>query len=283
MSLGSETNTSFFASVHAGIGYEAVEAMGHDLSSSPEASRHLAEELGDVLLQVVLNAQVAKDTTHFTIEDVIRGINDKMRRRHPHVFASGLLSREAITEESIRIHWQNEKEREGKGAFPASKLGEQLATVSKSFPATIQAQKIGRLAEKVDFDWETPAQVLKQLQEEVGEVAQAMEESEKKTGAPLCQENLAPFHSENAKIAEEIGDVYFTLAQLCRHLGYDSEVVASMGNKKFSRRFRKMEEFARDEGRSFGDLSSGDRERLWAQVKATEHLQPSFDGGPGHE
>lgn len=250
--------------------YEAVEAMGADFSQSPEAASHLAEELGDVLLQVVLNAQIAKDTGLFSMDDVIRTINDKMRRRHPHVFSEQREARESLSEESIRTKWEQIKEQEGKGSKSGSRLVEQIATISKSFPSTIQAQKIGRIAEKSNFDWDKPEQVLKQLRDEIDEVVEAMETGKKQIGADLTQENLGHLLSVKDKIAEEIGDVYFTLAQLCRHLGLDSEIVATMGNQKFCRRFKQMESLAQAEGASIDALSASDRERLWAQVKMGE-------------
>lgn len=250
--------------------YEAVDAMSYQMApKSPEASE-LAEELGDVLLQVVLNAQVAQDHNLFTIEDVIRSITLKMRRRHPHVFSSANNELQKITETEVRENWEKIKRDEGKAKGNLSKLEEQLVTVSKSFPSTIQAQKLGRIAEKVKFDWDTPRQVLDQLKDEIKELSEVMEPNDQVQNFPLIKDSLNPGTDLSEKLSDELGDVYFTLAQLCRHLGLDSEVVAMTGNKKFSRRFRNMDQLASMEGKTIEILSPLDKERLWNRVKLAE-------------
>jgi MazG family protein len=231
--------------------YEAVEAM-----SLGTAGASLQEELGDVLLQVVLNAQLAQDTESFTIENVIDSINAKMRRRHPHVFKP---TGHKVTEESIRQSWESIKlEEKASQGNSSTKLASQLATIAKSFPATIQAQKIGRLTEKLNFDWSDPREVLDQVQSELDEVREAM--------LPANKENPEYI----AAVAEEIGDVYFSLAQLCRHLGLDSEVVALNANAKFNRRLTKLETLALAQGIPIDQATPEVREEWWAQVKRQE-------------
>jgi MazG family protein len=259
--------------------YEAVDAMSGDFLSNPHDAHHLAEELGDVLLQVVLNAQVAKDANFFSIEDVIQMVNQKMRRRHPHVFAEKNQTEEPVSEKAIRAKWEQIKELEGKVPKAGSRLSEQLSTISKGFPSTTKAQKIGRIAEKMHFDWDKPVNVLHQLKNEIVEVTEAFEDAKNQLGTDLLQENLSHVPAAIDKIAEEIGDVYFTLAQLCRHLCLDSEIAATTGNRKFTRRFLQMEELALQEGLSINMLSLQDRERLWAQVKINEASFNKLDMG----
>ena len=223
--------------------YEAVEAMtsGH--------VDEIRDELGDVLLQVVLNAQVAQDQGNFNIADVIRGIDAKMRRRHPHVFDNA--DGKAVSVDQVKDNWEKIKSAEKKGQAPDKKG---LFGKVKEFPATQKALKIGKIANKIDFDWDGPSQVLSQLKAEIQELEHEMLQGP----------------STADRIEDELGDVYFTLAQLSRHLGIDPEVVANRGNSKFLRRFQTMEQLLRSENREFKDLSRKQKEALWGEAKKKE-------------
>lgn len=223
--------------------YEASAALG---SRDP---KEMADELGDVLLQVVLNAQLGNDAGQFSIMDVIQGLDAKMRRRHPHVFAMD-QSNAVKTAEDVRRNWDEIKKEERKNAPPASMFAEEEGI----FPSLLQAHKIGGKAKKVDFDWNNADEVFVQLRSEW----QELEQEWKKT--PTLTKHLQA----------EIGDVFFSLAQFCRHLDINPEVVAQDGNDKFLRRFRGMEALMRQRGLSWQDLSDDAKENLWREIKKSE-------------
>lgn len=218
--------------------YEAVHAMGEN------DPKELSGELGDVLLQVVLNAQLALDAKKFSIVDVIDGIDAKMIRRHPHVFA-----KETRQEGS----WDAIKAEEKKAAGTA-KPEKIFDAADKMHPASAQAVKIGKIASSINFDWDDANEVFAQVRSEVEEVA----------------EELAKTERDPARLADEIGDLYFSLAQLSRHLGLEPEVVALDANKKFLRRFAKLEEIAKAKGQDPRTASREGLEALWKAVKADE-------------
>jgi MazG family protein len=221
--------------------YEAAEAM----FGTDEA--HLLEELGDVLLQVVLNAQLAHDKGRGDVRDVITSINSKMQRRHPHVF--GELAGQGISKAEIKTNWERIKVTEK--AIKQHKAG-YFAGCAKVVPALNQAQKIGKRAHTIRFDWDSPAEVLKQCQSELQELEHEM------TAA------------DRDRLHDELGDVFFSLAQLSRHLGVDPEVAAQQGNAKFLRRFAAMEEICRVRGQEVTQLTRDELEALWKEAKSQE-------------
>jgi len=225
--------------------YEAAEAMsGSDCGE-------ICDELGDVLLQVVLNAQIARDEGHFSIIDVIDAINKKMLRRHPHVFS---VAKEGVTSAEVRSNWDKIKASEKLAKLRNDQAVGVFTGASKVHPSTIQALHIGKKAAKINFDWETPQQVFDQLKSEVGEL-----EFEVKQDS---------FDIE--KVSQEIGDVYFSLAQLCRHLKLEPETVAMDGNRKFLNRFSRLEAIASSEGKDVKSVSRDELEQLWLKAKASE-------------
>lgn len=217
--------------------YEAAEAM-----AAGDAAE-LCGELGDVLLQVVLNSQIAKDKKHFDISDVIDAINTKMRRRHPHVFAG-----------ADSVNWNAIKADEAREKGKKPKKKGVFADAEKKHPATAQAFKIGKLAADVKFDWDNAKQVLAQVRDEVEEMTVELERK----------------RVNHAKVAEEIGDVYFSLAQLCRHLELDPETVSVDANRKFLRRFSALEKLAAKDELDVKDATRDQLEALWKRVKAKE-------------
>jgi len=230
--------------------YEASDAMAAD---DPAA---IQDELGDVLLQVVLNAQVARDCGQFQVADVIRGIDAKMRRRHPHVFGGATERGQVKTAGDVRQAWDVIKAAEK--AEKATVAGEVesglFADAEKRSPATLQALKIGKIAGKVRFDWDSADEVFVQLVSEVDEL----------------RAELTSARRDEVKTAAEIGDVYFSLAQLCRHLGLDPEIVARDGNRKFLRRFAQLEQLAAARGVDVQTASRNQLEALWQDVKRQE-------------
>lgn len=217
--------------------YEAVEAMHGD------SVEDLRDELGDVLLQVVLNAQIAKDDGAFNIAQVIRAIDDKMKRRHPHVFGGETFGSAA----EHRARWEQlkaeEKKSENRGIF---------AKLSKHGSANLVAMEIGKIAKRIQFDWNDASEVWSQLSSEVSELSEALE------GAKFIADE---------PVMAELGDVYFTLAQLCRHLGVDPEIMALQGNRKFTERFAIVEKLAYEQGVDVTKADADQLESLWQLAK----------------
>jgi MazG family protein len=209
----------------------------------------MCDELGDVLLQVVLNAQIATDEKTFDIDDVVQSIHNKMYRRHPHVFGTE-AEREAREIPHIMKRWEEIKHSE-RAPNETSSYMEQEG-VYKVFPATSQASKIGKAARKVNFDWTKRDQVFDVLIGEIQELKVEWLKSDKK---------LSP------ELYSELGDVYFSLAQLCRHLDLEPEMVAMDGNHKFLKRFEWMEAKAKSRGQKISDLDAGTIEDLWKRAK----------------
>lgn len=211
----------------------------------------LKSELGDLLFQSVFHAQMAKEAGHFDIDDVVGAIVDKMVNRHPHVFGDGDVANAAAqTEawEAMKARERSRKAAEGKEA-PSAMDG-----VAKALPALMRAQKLTKRAAREGFDWPNYRQVLEKLDEEVAEVVEAAERPE----------------LDYAAVTEELGDILFVCANLCRKLEVDAEEALRAGNRKFERRFRRMEELARQQGQRFGDLALEEQEQLWSAAKRLE-------------
>ena len=217
--------------------YEAAETM------LAEPSAELIDELGDVLLQVVLNAQLAADGGRGDIEDVVRGIRQKMIRRHPHVFAT---SDQAISADEVTRQWALIKQKEKPKDHTEGVFGK----TRKVHPALTQAFQIGKTAKNIAFDWHTPEEVFQQLQAELTELQQEIAAEDK------------------TKIADELSDCFFSLAQLSRHLEFEPEEIAQRGNMKFLRRFEMMESLARDNGIDVTTVGQAKLEELWAEAKS---------------
>ncbi len=219
--------------------YEAVDAI------EQKDSAHLCEELGDVLLQVVLQSQIAADAGEFNIVDVCRVVNEKMIRRHPHVFGEDVSAQSA--EEVLDI-WDkvklSEKEHSPEGL---------LDGVPRSFPALLQAYKISRKAVAVGFDWDTVDDVWAKVHEECEELKEAAETGDK-TAMEL-----------------ELGDVLFSLVNVGRKYGIDAETSLRATCNKFRQRWSFMEGAAWAQGRSIEDLSMEELQELWDLAK--QHLE----------
>lgn len=235
--------------------YEASDVM------APVNYTKLKEELGDVLLQVVLNAQLAKDSDKFSILDVVRNLDSKMRRRHPHVFGEeGQPEVKTSRDKSdIKIKWEEVKARE-KLNSPASDNEAGVFSSLKSGklnPSSRLAVEIGKLAKKINFDWKDPLEVFSQLESEVLELK---EEIHKK--------------SSKDRIAAEMGDLIFCISQLCRHLDLDPEICGIDGNKKFLRRFEALEKLAHSKKINVHSAGTEQLENLWKEAKALEKSKP---------
>jgi tetrapyrrole methylase family protein / MazG family protein len=231
--------------------YEVLDA----LESRNDAK--FAEEMGDLLLQIVFHSQIASEENRFTVSDVIREIHDKMIRRHPHVF--GAIRAKDSTE--VLRNWEQIKAEERRsdatqaqpnGQLAAAKETSLLDGVSHGLPATLQGFQLTRKAGRIGFDWENAAGVFEKLNEEAEEVKTALK------------------NNDPQKVEEELGDLLFAAVNLARFLKVDPEIALSRANAKFSQRFRAMERLAREGGREFKDLPREEMEALWDATKLSE-------------
>jgi len=213
----------------------------------------LKSELGDLLFQSVFHARMAEEAGHFDIDDVVRGLVAKMVDRHPHVFGDASIdSAEAQTGawEVMKAAERARKAQERAEDGHASALD----GVALALPALMRAEKLTRRAGRVGFDWPSPEPVLDKLQEEIGELKEAIAEPKR----------------DQAHVAEELGDILFVVANLCRKLEIDPEQALRSANAKFVKRFAGMEELARSRGQDFASLSLDEQEALWTAVKVAE-------------
>jgi ATP diphosphatase len=215
--------------------YEVADAIArNDLGD-------LRSELGDLLLQVVFHARMAEEAGEFDFNDVAGSIAEKMLRRHPHVFGSA----EERAGGKVDGSWEEIKEQERLGGADSSAL----AGVALALPALKRAQKLGKRAARVGFDWSNRDGVQAKIEEELGELEEAVA-----TG-------------KAAEIADEMGDLLFAVVNLARHLDVDAEQALSNANRKFERRFRDMEIAICAEGGDIGALSEAELDRDWRAAK----------------
>ncbi len=208
----------------------------------------LRDELGDLLFQVMFHSRMAEEAGAFALADVVAAINDKMIRRHPHVF--GEKDVRSAHEQTVAWEVMKAAERARKAApeAPASALD----GVARALPALLRAEKLQKRAARTGFDWTETPPIFDKLEEEVSEVKEAIA-----GGDP-------------AEIEDEIGDLLFVAANLARRLNVDPEQALRKANAKFERRFRAMEAAAAAEGVDFASLSLDAQEAYWQRVKATE-------------
>lgn len=231
--------------------YEVLEA----LESGNDAK--FAEEMGDLLLQIVFHSQIAREEGRFTVSEVIREIHDKMIRRHPHVFGTTrakdsvevLRNWEQIKAEERRAG--ENKEGSGKGKEVPKEVS-LLDGMSRGLPATLEGFQLTRKASRIGFDWEDSGGVFEKMREET-------EELKKVLG-----------NQDQSKIEEELGDLLFAAVNLSRFLKADPEIALKKANAKFARRFRTMERLARKNGREFKNLPREEMENYWEAAKKLE-------------
>ena len=212
--------------------YEALSALDEE---NPQALR---EELGDLLLQIVLQAQIATEGGEFSMAQVIAGIQDKLIRRHPHVFGDLQISEV----DQVLRNWEHLKEEE-RGAKGAEGM---LDGIPGTLPALAQAAELQRRAAAVGFDWPTIQGVLEKLSEEIGEVAQAGDPEER---------------------GREMGDTLFALVNVARWMGLDPEAALRLANRRFRARFGRMGELAQQRGAGLRDMSLDQMDELWELAK----------------
>jgi tetrapyrrole methylase family protein/MazG family protein len=210
--------------------YEVLQAL--DDGAPPK----LCEELGDLLLQIMLHAQISAEEGQFTIDNVVQGLNTKLIYRHPHVFGNA----EAKDAVEVRHNWEALKnaERDGQESI--------LSGVPRSMPALSYSYSLQRRVAAVGFDWEKTEDILEKLAEEVAEIIEAPGKEEK---------------------AREFGDLLFVLVNIARRLDIDLETSLSGANKRFFERFSCMEQLCRKRGVSFASLSFAEKNVLWEEAK----------------
>jgi len=248
--------------------HEVADAIRHG------DDRHLEEELGDLLLQVVLHARIASEAGRFDLERIARGISAKLIRRHPHVFGEGEACTAATDSAAVRASWEAIKEAErrqreteeplgqGSGPAPASPLSERLAGKVRGQPALAGAMMISRKAATAGFEWDDLAGVWDKVHEELDELKEAV---------AAAQAGGDRHHAE-----AELGDLLFTLVNVARWCGVDPEAGLAGTNRRF------LDRFARVEAALGGDLQGRtirELEGLWRQAKAQIRAEAEGNGG----
>jgi nucleoside triphosphate diphosphatase len=218
--------------------YEVVDAL-----DTGDRDAHL-EELGDLLFQVVFQAEIRRETGDFDIEDVLGGIHDKLVRRHPHVFGDA----KASTPAEVLDQWERLKAREKEGTTRPSLLDH----VPARLPALLRALRLTEKAARVGFDWTAEQDLFLKLDEEWAEL------------------RAASASGDPRSLAEELGDVLFVLANLARRHGLDPEDALRGSNRKFERRFRHIEATLSRQGRRLEDATLAEMDALWEEAKALE-------------
>lgn len=226
--------------------YEVADAVER---GEPEK---LCDELGDLLFQVVFHARMAEEQGWFDFAAVACGIREKLIRRHPHVFEDASLAADASQLSRV---WEEQKARERAAAAGQSSDADHsaLADVPRALPALTRAAKLGRRAARVGFDWERASQVRDKVLEEVREIEEALAAESGVGGSD--------------KVAEELGDLLFAVANWSLHLKIDPEEALRTANAKFERRFRRMEALAAARGTALQALDAAQWDALWRQAK----------------
>jgi MazG family protein len=232
--------------------YEVLDA----LDSTDDAK--FAEELGDLLLQVLFHAQIAHEEHRFDITDVIRAIHDKMVRRHPHVFGDTT----AKTAADVLRNWEiiKKEERAKSGASAKQKEADSILDgVPQNIPALLEANQLTRKAARIGFDWHNLDGIFDKLTEETQELQAVLNHPSASTPPP-----------PSSTIEGEVGDILFVAVNLARFLNIDPEIALKKTSAKFSRRFRTMERLAREQGTILAKIPRPQMESLWDQSKALE-------------
>ncbi|MGK0288951.1 MAG: tetrapyrrole methylase family protein/MazG family protein [bacterium] len=219
--------------------HEVIDEIEQD-----ELGDELKEELGDLLLQVVLHAQIATEEKRFSFDDVVNGIAEKLIRRHPHVFDPEWKE---VAENELRQQWEQIKSEENKGK--KKKKASIFDGIPKSAPALNSASRIGEKASNLGFDWENHEGALEKIEEELQEVRVAIHENQKED------------------VKEEIGDLLFAITNLARHFEIDPESALKATNEKFKYRFKFVEHAIRSAEKEGKKLSLKEMDKHWDQAK----------------
>ncbi len=253
--------------------YEVLEAI--DKRDWPE----LAGELGDLVLQVLFYAEMAKEQSSFSIDDVLDRLSTKLINRHPHVFGDV----KADTSAEVKRNWEALKVEEKKKAATSSEAQEKrsiLAGVSSAMPSLLEAYKLSSRAAQAGFDWPDIEGLFDKLHEETDELREHLKEFPAPGPRPQGRgiagsgRTVVP-EALQAKIEEEVGDLFFVLVNIARYLSLDAESALRKTNRKFKRRFQWMEDRLHEKGRTADQASMEELESLWQQAKAQEGKGPA--------
>jgi MazG family protein len=213
--------------------YEVTEA------ARAKDDAHFCEELGDLLLLVVMHAEIARETGRFNIDEIIGEVADKLVRRHPHVFGTN----DARDSGAVLKQWEAVKREEKKTD------SHYLASLPKALPALVRAQKAQSKAARVNFDWADLCDVIGKVEEEVCEIKEAIASQDR------------------ARIEDEIGDLLFAVVNLARKCKIDAESALQGGTDKFVTRFNRLEDELRAQGKRLGDVNLAEMDAIWNQIK----------------
>ncbi len=200
----------------------------------------LKEELGDMLLHIMFYSKIGSEQNEFTLDDVIEGVCNKLINRHPHIYGNVKVENDT----DVKQNWEKIKQQEGKKSI--------LSGVPASMPALIKALRLQEKTKKVGFEWENTEQVKNKVEEELGELYEAVEQKDQN------------------EIENEMGDVLFALINYARFVNVDPERALEKTNKKFIRRFTRVEEMAGEQGKSLHDMTLWEMDDLWNKVKESE-------------
>ncbi len=224
--------------------YEVLEAVDN------RDPKHHAEELGDLLLQIVFQAQICEEKNEFHISDVINAICDKLERRHPHIFGSV----EVKDSKEVKANWEKLKKKE-KGE------GSAISPLPKQMPALLKSQRIGEKAAAFGFDWPSIDGVFDKIHEEIDELKKAILEPND--------------DKKHAAVEHELGDILMALTNLARHLSIDSENALNTACERFLQRFHLMEKNMRKQEKTFESMSITEMEQWWQEAKAEINMLKS--------
>jgi MazG family protein len=217
--------------------YELTDAITN------EDWKGLKEELGDMLLHIVFYSRIGAEQQQFTFDDVIEGICNKLVSRHPHIYSNVKVQ----DDNDVKQNWERIKQQEGKKSI--------LSGVPPSMPALVKALRLQEKTKKVGFEWDNTEQVREKVDEEIGELYEAVASG------------------KHDAIEDEFGDVLFALINYARFVNVDPEHALERTNKKFIRRFQRIEDLAAEQGRSLHDMNLQEMDELWNLVKKEEHKQ----------
>src|SRR5947209_3325197 len=221
--------------------YEVAEA------ARAKDDAHFREELGDVLLLVVMHAEIAREAGRFNIDEIIRGVSDKLVRRHPHVFGTS----DARDSGAVLKQWEAIKRAEKKAD------SHYLASLPRALPALMRAQKAQSKAARVNFDWADVRDVVAKLEEELRETKEAIASQER------------------ARIEDEIGDVLFAVVNLTRKCKIDAESALQRATDKFVTRFNHVEDELKARGKKLGDVDLAEMDEIWNAIKKNDEARMS--------
>ncbi|MCS5613901.1 MAG: nucleoside triphosphate pyrophosphohydrolase [Candidatus Poribacteria bacterium] len=218
--------------------YELIEAI------DAKVPKKICDELGDLLMQVMLHSQIATDRNEFGVDEVIENLTEKLVRRHPHVFGSVV----ATDENEVLENWEEIKRGEDGNKDRKSSLD----GIPHSLPSLQRAEKIQKRASRAGFDWDTTEDVLPKLQEEIDEIEESIR------------------NDDITEIEMEIGDLLFSVVNLCRFLNVQPEEALRKSTRKFADRFQRMETTLERTNKTFKDYDLSTLDQIWEQVKQQE-------------